>query len=57
MAEVEEPPAKRARTGGTESPDDLNQFSLEDLFGEDATHSGLDKADLTIMFGDSSGFI
>jgi len=44
MAEVEEPPAKRARTGDTASDDELNQFSLEDLFGDDATHSGLDKA-------------
>lgn len=43
MAEVEEPPAKRARTGDTASDDELNQFSLEDLFGDDATHSSLDK--------------
>lgn len=43
MAEVEEPPAKRARNGENGGEADESNITMEDIFGEGINQSGLEK--------------
>eukprot|EP00913_Durusdinium_trenchii_P025824 g24236.t2 len=53
MAEVEEPPAKRARNGENGGEADESNITMEDIFGEGINQSGLEKVLAEQMDDDS----